>query len=252
MNPRLLADGFADVVSNGSLFIALPVAALAGLISFLSPCVLPLVPAYLSYVTGLTGVDLTEARRGRVFTGTLLFVLGFTVVFVSYGAAFGYVGNVLREQHWITIVLGALTILFGLAFMGFVPGLQREWRFHRKPAFGLVGAPLLGVLFGIGWTPCIGPTLGAVLNLSMNAASAGRGAWLGIAYCLGLGLPFVLAAVAFRRIAGAFGWVKRHYAWVARIGGGMLVILGILLVTGLWSDFANQLRVWGQSFGVGV
>ena len=174
-----LGDSFSDTVVNGSLLLALGVAAIAGLVSFLSPCVLPLVPGYLSYVTGLTGVDLASARRGRMLLGALLFVLGFTVVFVSYGVLFGGLGTLLlREQEWITRVLGVVTIVLGLVFMGYVPGLQREWRIYRVPTLGLVGAPLLGVLFAIGWVPCIGPTLGTILTLAVDQGSAARGAVL--------------------------------------------------------------------------
>ncbi|MEU1619025.1 cytochrome c biogenesis protein CcdA [Streptomyces sp. NPDC005722] len=239
---------------NGALLAAVPIALLGGLVSFFSPCVLPLVPGYLSYVTGVTGTDLAEARRGRMLAGASLFVLGFTAVFVSGGALFGNFGWTLQEHKAvITKVLGALTIVMGLAFMGLVGGItQREFRFHRRPTMGLVGAPLLGLLFGIGWTPCIGPTLAAVNTLAFNEASAGRGALLTAVYCLGLGLPFILAAVAFRRALGAFGWVKRHYVWVMRIGGGMLVAVGLLLVTGVWDHIVYQMQIWSSGFTPGI
>ncbi|MEU3962606.1 cytochrome c biogenesis protein CcdA [Streptomyces buecherae] len=243
-----------QTVLTGALLLALPVAVLGGLVSFFSPCVLPLVPGYMSYVTGVTGTDLGEARRGRMLAGASLFVLGFTAVFVSGGALFGNFGWEL-QQHKETIskVLGVVTILLGLSFMGVLRGFgQREFRFHQKPAVGLAGAPVLGVLFGIGWTPCLGPTLTAVNALAFNEASAGRGALLTAAYCLGLGLPFIAVAVAYRRALGAFGWVKRHYVWVMRIGGGMLIALGLLLVTGVWDRMMDDMRVWTSSFNVGI
>ncbi|MDH2391766.1 cytochrome c biogenesis protein CcdA [Streptomyces sp. HNM0663] len=243
-----------DTVVGGALLLALPIALLAGLISFFSPCVLPLVPGYLSYVTGVTGTDLAEARRGRMVAGASLFVLGFTAVFVSGGALFGYAGWTLQEhRETLTAVLGVLMVLMGVFFMGLMPWMtQREFRFHKRPAAGLVGAPLLGALFGIGWTPCVGPTLTAVNALAAEQGSAGRGALLSAAYCLGLGLPFVLAAVAFRKALGAFGWVKRHYAWVMRIGGGMMIATGLLLLTGAWDTMVQQMQVWSNGFTVGI
>lgn len=243
-----------ETVSSGALLLAIPIALLGGLVSFFSPCVLPLVPGYLSYVTGASGADLAEARRGRMVAGASLFVLGFTAVFVSGGALFGYFGLTLQEhKEIISQVLGGATIVMGLAFMGILGGLtQREFRFHHKPAMGLVGAPLLGVLFGVGWAPCVGPTLGAVQALAFNDASAGRGALLTVFYCVGLGLPFIVAAVAFRRVLGAFGWVKRHYVWVMRIGGGMLVAVGLLLLTGVWDDMVISMQSWSANFTPGV
>ncbi|MET7637110.1 cytochrome c biogenesis protein CcdA [Streptomyces sp. NPDC005438] len=248
------AIGPNETVLSGALLLAVPVAVLGGLVSFFSPCVLPLVPGYLSYVTGVSGTDLAEARRGRMVAGATLFVLGFTAVFVSGGALFGGFGAQLQEHRQvISRVLGALTILLGLAFMGVLSRFaSREFRFHRRPAMGLAGAPMLGVLFGIGWTPCIGPTLASVQTLAFNEASAARGALLTVAYCLGLGLPFVVAAVAFRRTLGAFDWVKRHYVWVMRIGGAMLVAVGVLLVTGAWDRIVYELQVWSSDFTVGV
>jgi cytochrome c-type biogenesis protein len=238
-----------DTITDGSLLVAVPLAVLAGLVSFLSPCVLPLVPGYLSYVTGLSGADLAEQHRGRLAVGALLFVGGFTVVFVTAGVLVGSAGAFLVEhERLLQRVLGGLTILLGLAFMGAVPWFQREFRMHRKPAIGLAGAPMLGVLFGLGWTPCIGPTLGAVLTLGVTEGSAGRGGVLAVAYSIGLGLPFVLTAVAFRRAMGAFGWVKQHYVWVMRFGGALLVVIGVLLVTGLWNELMVSLRIWAAGF----
>lgn len=243
-----------ETVLTGALLLALPVAVLGGLVSFFSPCVLPLVPGYMSYVTGITGTDLAEAKRGRMVAGASLFVLGFTAVFVSGGALFGNFGWTLQEhKETISKILGVVTIVMGLAFMGVLGGFgQREFRFHIKPTLGLAGAPLLGALFGVGWTPCLGPTLTAVNALAINEASAGRGALLTAAYCVGLGLPFVVVAVAYRRALGAFGWVKRHYVWVMRAGGGMLVVLGVLLLTGIWDTMMGSMQTWAQGFNVGI
>jgi cytochrome c-type biogenesis protein len=250
----VLAVDPSQTVFSGALLAAIPIAMFAGMISFFSPCVLPLVPGYLSYVTGVTGTDLAEARKGRMLGGSLLFVLGFSAVFVSGGALFGNFGNTLQaHREVLTRIFGALTIVLGLAFMGIVGGLtQREFRFHMRPTMGMAGAPLLGVLFGLGWTPCVGPTLGAVQSLAFQDASAVRGALLMVFYCLGLGVPFIVAAVAFRRTLGAFAWVKRHYAWVMRIGGGMLVAVGVLLVTGVWDHITYQMQIWSSSFTPGV
>ncbi|RZB18084.1 cytochrome c biogenesis protein CcdA [Streptomyces sp. F001] len=250
----LAAVGQNETVFSGALMLAIPIALLGGLVSFFSPCVLPLVPGYLSYVTGVGGTDLAEARRGRMAIGASLFVLGFTAVFVSGGALFGFFGQTLQEhQSTLSKVLGALMILMGVFFMGLMPWLtQREFRFHTRPTAGLVGAPLLGALFGIGWTPCIGPTLASVQALAINEASAGRGAILTIAYCLGLGLPFILAAVAFRKALGAFGWVKRHYVWVMRIGGTMMIATGVLLLTGAWDSLVQEMQTWSNGFTVGI
>ena len=244
-------SSFAGTVTDGPLLVALPVAALAGLVSFLSPCVLPLVPGYLSFVTGLTGADLAEQqeRKGRVVLGATLFVLGFSLVFVSEGALFGSFGGSLQaHQTAIDRVLGTVTVLLGLAFVGLIPGMQREVRIHALPRAGLVGAPLLGILFGVGWTPCIGPTLGAVLTLAYDQGTAGRGALLTVGYCLGLGIPFLLVAVGFRRSLSAMSAVKRHYALVTRLGGGLLVVIGLLLVSGLWEQLMVHLRVVVSGF----
>ncbi|MFF3751340.1 cytochrome c biogenesis CcdA family protein [Streptomyces sp. NPDC002018] len=249
-----MAAGLDETISSGALLIALPIALLAGLVSFFSPCVLPLVPGYLSYVTGVSGTDLADARRGRMAVGATLFVVGFTAVFVSGGALFGYFGSTLQgHREILSKVLGVLMVLMGVFFLGLMPWLtQREFRFHRRPVTGLAGAPLLGALFGIGWTPCLGPTISSVNALAFTEASAGRGAILTVAYCLGLGAPFVLAAVAFRKALGAFGWVKRHYVWVTRIGGAMMIATGLLLLTGAWDSIVQEMQGWSDGFTVGI
>ncbi|WP_179120185.1 cytochrome c biogenesis CcdA family protein [Streptomyces tsukubensis] len=253
----LLAAGVQtqnETVFNGALLLAVPIALFGGLVSFFSPCVLPLVPGYLSYVTGVTGTDLAEAKRGRMTAGAALFVLGFTAVFVSGGALFGGFGGTLQSHRDVlNKVLGSLTIVLGVFFMGGMAWLtRREFRIHKKPAAGLLGAPMLGVLFGVGWAPCIGPTLASVNALAFDQATAGRGALLTVVYCLGLGLPFIAAAIAFRKALGAFAWVKRHYVWVMRLGGAMLIVTGLLLVTGVWDHIVQSMQVWTNDFTPGI
>ena len=244
---------FHGTVLSGSLLLALPVAAVAGLVSFFSPCVVPLLPGYLSYATGLSGADLEDARRGRMVLGSALFVLGFSFVFVALGTLSGALGDWLfAYTRQISIVLGAVTILVGIGFLGLIPWLQRDVRVHRVPAVGLAAAPLLGVLFGLGWTPCIGPTLSAVQTLAFHEGTAGRGALLSVAYSLGLGIPFILAGLAFRRMLGAVAWVRSHQLWVMRLGGIMLIAVGVLLVTGAWDLLVGQLRGWVGGFEVPV
>jgi cytochrome c-type biogenesis protein len=239
-----MSEWLHDTAASGSLLLAIPVALLAGLVSFFSPCVIPLLPGYLSYATGLSGADLAQARRGRILAGAVLFVLGFAVVFVALGTLSGALGSwLVTWRRELTVVLGTFTILLGLDFAGVVPLLQRDWRVHRVPAVGLAAAPVLGFLFGVGWTPCIGPTLAAITTLSINEATAGRGALLSAVYALGLGLPFIAAGVAYRRALGAFGWVRRNQVWVMRAGGAMLVAVGVLLVTGWWDAAVTWLQL---------
>ncbi|MGN6251859.1 MAG: cytochrome c biogenesis CcdA family protein [Marmoricola sp.] len=245
MIPLDVGTWFHDTALQGSLVLAVPVALVAGLVSFFSPCVVPLLPGYLSYMTGLSGADLGSGRRGRMLAGALLFVLGFSVIFVLLGAATGAVGAWLfGNRRTFTIVLGALTILLGIAFLGALPMLQRDVRVHKVPAIGVAAAPLLGVLFGFGWTPCLGPTLAAILGLSAQEGSVSRGVALTLVYCLGLGIPFVVAALAYRRMMGAVRWVRRHQQWVTRLGGLMLVVVGLALVTGWWDVAVDQIRTW--------
>lgn len=253
MSAMAVGDWFASTAMSGSLLLAVPVALTAGLVSFFSPCVVPLLPGYLSYATGLSGADLESARRGRMVLGSLLFVLGFSAVFVALGTASGALGDWLFiYMREISVVLGVLTILVGIAFLGFIPFLQRDVRVHRVPAVGLAAAPLLGVLFGLGWTPCIGPTLSAVQFLALHEGTAGRGALLSAAFSIGLGIPFIIAALAFRRMLGAVRWVRLHQVWVTRAGGLMLIVVGVLLVTGIWDVWINDLRSWAGGFSVAV
>jgi cytochrome c-type biogenesis protein len=240
-----VADWFVDQVTSGTMLLAVPVAAAAGLVSFFSPCVVPLLPGYVSYATGLSGSDLETGRRGRLLAGSGLFVLGFSVWFVLVGTATGALGDwLVRYRQEISTALGVVTIAVGLVFMGVLPWLQRDMRVHRVPAVGLAAAPLLGLLFAIGWTPCLGPTLTAVNALAWSEGTAGRGAALMVAYSLGLGVPFLLLGLAYRRMLGAVAWVRRHQLWVTRAGGLMLVVVGVLLVTGLWDLWIAELRGW--------
>lgn len=229
------------------MLLAIPVALLAGLVSFLSPCVLPLVPGYLGYVSGLSGADLQDQRRGRMFAGIGLFVLGFSVVFVLIGAVFGQLGAWLMgpDAAWVTQVLGLVVILMGVVFLGAMSWFQSEAKIHAKPPAGLWGAPILGVTFGLGWAPCIGPTFSAVQLLAFSDGSnAAKGAFLTFIYCMGLGIPFLLIALGARRGVGALAFFRKHRRGLQYFGGGMLIALGILMVSGLWGTWVNELQLW--------
>ena len=250
----LAAGAFEHAVTDGPLLVAAGVAALVGLIGFLSPCVLPLVPGYLSYVAGLSGSggDGTHGQR-RMVSGALLFVLGFTAIFVAEGVLFGSLGAAIRD-HALAIerVLGVVTIVMGVVFLGGIGFLQREVRIHRLPRAGLVGAPLLGAAFGLAWAPCLTPTVGAVYALAFQQGTAGRGAVLMVSYCLGLGIPFVLVAMGFGWVAGALGFVRRHARVVSQVGGVLLIVMGLLLVTGTWNHWMDALRTSvGPGAGIG-
>ncbi|MFI1195906.1 cytochrome c biogenesis CcdA family protein [Micromonospora sp. NPDC020750] len=284
---------FHDVAQSGPLLLAIGAAALAGLVSFLSPCILPLVPGYLSYVTGLAGADLegrdapatppagtpgqaggnggsggggngggvavrertrergrtAAAVKGRVLAGTLLFIAGFTAVFTATAILFASVGRVfIQYERALEIGAGALVIVLGLAFVGVLPGLQREFRIHRLPAAGLLGAPVFGAVFALSWMPCTGPTLAAVLGMATPGGQTDRAVVLAVAYCLGLGIPFVVFGLAFHRLLGVFRAIRRNSRWVTRVGGVLLVLIGLALVTGGWTNFV----IWLQTtFGVG-
>jgi cytochrome c-type biogenesis protein len=237
---------FAETVMDGSMLMAAPIALLAGLVSFLSPCVLPLVPGYLGYVTGLTGADLQDQKRGRMFLGIVLFVLGFSAVFVLVGIVFSQVTIWLQgDGEWLTRVLGVVVIVLGIVFMGGFNRLQQDRRIHVQPQAGLWGAPVLGVTFGLGWAPCIGPTMAAVLAMSTaGSANPGKGAVLAFVYCLGLGIPFLLIALGLRRGLGAMAFFRKHRVAVMRFGGGLLIVLGLLMVSGLWTAWVVQLQTW--------
>ena len=237
-----MSGWFSDTAFSGSLVLAIPVALLAGLVSFLSPCVIPMLPGYLSYATGLSGEELArgDVRRSRMLIGSVLFVLGFSVVFVALGVATGSLATWLQEYSTtFDRVLGVLAIVMGLAFLGVIPWLQRDVRVHKIPAVGLAAAPVLGFLFGLGWTPCIGPTLGAIDTLAWNSGTATRGGVLLAFYSIGLGIPFILAAVLWRQALRALKVLRRHQQWVTRVGGLMLIVVGLALLTGWW-EWATQ------------
>jgi len=286
-----------NLVSSGPLLLAIPIAAAAGAVTFLSPCCLPLVPGYLSYITGMSGAGArggttggaTEASAdagggaataavvaeggsggvttatvraadtpgsaptGRAVAGTALFVLGFSAVFAVYGLAFGGLGHLLRAHNTgLTQVLGVITILLGLMFAGVFDRFTFAGRIFRpsaRPRAGLAGAPLLGVMFGFGWSPCIGPTLTAVLALSETSGTAARGAFLAFVYGLGLGIPFLIVAAAFQRAVNVLGFFRRNARLVSRIGGALLVVVGVLEVTGAWTSAIAWLHThWFGSY----
>lgn len=254
---------FAGVAANGPLILAIGASATAGLVSFLSPCVLPLVPVYLSYMTGLAGADLDAATESgnpqrarvvsRIVAGTLLFIAGFTAVFTLTSVIVAGIGrSLIWHARAVEIVIGALVIVLGLAFMGFIPGLQREFRLQKLPSAGLIGAPVLGAVFALSWVPCISPTLGAVLGLSLYGGQMSRAVTLAIAYCLGLGLPFLIFGLGFRKLLGVFRFIRRNSRWVTRAGGALLIIIGVALVTGGWNEFLDWLRATVGSGQVGI
>ncbi|MCG5443463.1 cytochrome c biogenesis protein CcdA [Micromonospora sp. NIE79] len=268
-----MGDTFRELALSGPLLLAIGAAALAGLVSFLSPCVLPLVPGYLSYVTGLAGADLEGRRpaadpapgsggvavkervarvgavKGRVLAGTLLFIGGFTVVFVATAILFASIGRVFFDyKRELQIGVGVLVIVAGLSYLGMIPALQREFRISRLPSAGLLGAPVFGAVFALSWVPCTGPTLGAVMGMATASGQSDRAVVLAVAYCLGLGIPFIVFGLGFERLLGVFRAVRRNSRWVTRVGGALLILIGLALVTGGWQSFV----IWLQTtVGVG-
>ena len=237
-----MTDFFVDQLFGGFLITAFPLALLAGLISFVSPCVLPLVPGYLAFAAGFS------KSRGKVLLGSTLFVLGFSALFISYGALFGELGSrVVANEEVITRVLGIFTILMGVIFLGAFP-LMPTLKPKVSTTGGLLGAPILGFLFGVGWTPCIGPTLAAVQTLSFQESSALRGAILSFAYCIGLGSPFILVGVFFDKSHRLRKFISRHGNYLTLIGGIFLILIGILQVSGLWADAMNSIRGFISDF----
>ncbi len=238
-----------ELITGGPLIVALGIAALAGLVSFLSPCVLPLVPGYLSYVTGLVGADLDDPRRGRVLAGVALFTAGFSAVFITISVLAAQAGRLLLQyDRVVQIAVGVLIIVLGVAFLGLIPGLQNEWRVHHLPRAGLLGAPVFGAVFALSWVPCLSPTLAAVLGLAGVGGNTGRAVVLALGYCIGIGLPFLIFGLGMRRLAGVVKAIRRNSRWVTRAGGVMLIAVGLALVTGAWADFVTWLRV---TVGVG-
>jgi cytochrome c-type biogenesis protein len=247
-----LAATVQTTVLHGSPLLAALFAFAAGLLSFFSPCVLPLVPGYVAFLGGAAGAQAQAPSRprhvSRTLSGAAAFVVGFSFVYVSLGTVFGSFGHALHaHQRTLAIVFGALTIVLGLFFGGWLPGasmLNREVRVHWLPRATVIGALILGVLFGVGWSPCIGPTLGAILALTTATpgATAWRGTLLASVYCLGLGLPFLLAAVATDSLVSVSRFVRRHSTWLLRVGGVMLIGIGVLEVTGSWATFVQWLQ----------
>lgn len=246
----------AETVFDGSMLLAVPIAMFAGFLSFASPCVLPLVPGYISYMTGLSHQELIDAEssirhRSRMLLGTAGFVAGFSLLFVSYGLAFGQAGTwFLRNERLVTVILGAFVIVMGASYLGWIPVAQQDFRPRVRLRDGVWTSPLLGLLFGLGWAPCVGPTLAAVQSLAFTEASAVRGAFLSVAYCIGLGLPFIVLALAYRKSLVATKWLRGHSRLLTRIGGAFLVVIGFAMVTGVWSEITAVLRQWASGIGV--
>jgi cytochrome c-type biogenesis protein len=247
----ILLESWVSTALTSSMLLAVPVAMLAGIVSFASPCVLPLLPGYLSYASGLGASQIATGKGSRrpLLLGTLGFVLGFSVVFVLTGALVGGVGSLLIEQQrLITVIVGLVIIVLGVMFMGWLP-MPRMWRPQFTPRVGVLASPVLGVVFGLTFTPCIGPALSVVLSLAFNEGSVTRGGVLAFAYALGLGLPFVLFAVAFTALAPRLDWLKRHQVLLQRVGGIIMVAVGLSMVIGWWDVLMGVVRQWVADFG---
>lgn len=260
--------GIENFVLSAPLLLTVPVALLAGLISFASPCILPLVPGYLAYIGGFTGETAAAARatggstttisaertgQGRLVLGVALFVLGFAAVFVLTGFVFGALGFwIIQWRDLITRIAGLVLIVLGLVFVGQFTFLQRTFKPRWRPITGLAGAPLLGVIFAVGWSPCTGPTLTAILSMSYSSGSAWQGAVLALFYALGLGVPFVLIALGLGWASGAVTFLRRHIRVINIVGGALLIVIGILMVTGVWNHWIIALAGVIPSFGTAI
>lgn len=241
-------DQLAGQVLNGPFVVAALVSVLAGLVSFVSPCILPLVPGYVAYAAGEVGSH-EDARRSRLVVGTLLFVAGFTVVFVAFGTAFGALGAWLAPRvEVVQMVAGVVMVVMGLVLAEVLPPLPGGWSLRWRPTSGIASAPVLGAVFAVGWAPCISPVLGAVLSLSVAGGSPLRGAALATMYCLGLGLPFVACAFAVGSGAMSSTWLKRHRLTIARCGAAVMVLVGVLLITGLWQSVLQAVQQVAGSY----
>lgn len=234
------------IATSGPLLLAAGVALLAGMVSFASPCVVPLVPGYVAYLAALVGADTQHenGKKAKVLGAVGLFILGFTLVFAAgVGSIVWLADTLFANQETLQRWGGVVLIAMSLVFVGFIPGLQRDVRFHKVPRMGLAGAPVLGAIFGLGWTPCIGPTLSGVLVIAASSGgTAARGFLLVLVYCLGLGIPFLLIALGARWTVRANGWLRRNARTIQLVGGGLLFVVGVLLVTGLWADLTNWLK----------
>ncbi|AKK04035.1 cytochrome c biogenesis CcdA family protein [Corynebacterium epidermidicanis] len=261
MNASEFGAQVAEVAASGPLLLAVLAAAMAGLVSFASPCVVPLVPGYMSYLASVVGTDL-ELREGeavvskqgrwRVVGAALLFVAGFTVIFVlATATVFGAISALTLNQEILQRVGGIVTVVMGLAFLGLIPALDRDTRLQPKRLSTWLGAPLLGGVFALGWTPCLGPTLAAIISVSAGTAgsTAARGVGLIVAYCFGLGLPFIIVALGSAKAMSAVGWLRRHSRTIQIIGGVTLIAVGLALASGGWALFINVVRQWTVNFG---
>ncbi|MEO6199916.1 MAG: cytochrome c biogenesis protein CcdA [Cryobacterium sp.] len=243
-----MGDPFGEIVFSGQLIVAIPIALLAGLVSFASPCILPLVPGYLAYIGGFTDGRTSTGpgdRRGRnrLLAGVALFILGFTLVFVLTGVVFGAAGFWLNQyRDLVTRIAGAVVILLGLVFVGQFGAMQRQVKSSWRPRMGLAGAPVLGAVFAIGWTPCTGPTLTAINSLSLGTGSPWQGGLLALFYALGLGIPFLLIALGLSWATGAVAFLKRHTRVINLVGGALLILIGVLMVSGLWNAWLLDLQ----------
>ena len=257
-----MGEAFSEVVATGPLLLGMLAAALAGLVSFASPCVVPLVPGYMSYLTSVVGGEMTvdqdgvrvKSRRWAVAGAAGLFVAGFTVVFLLASVSvFGAISLITLNAEVLMRVGGVITIAMGVVFLGAVPALQQDRRLQPRRWANVLGAPLLGGVFALGWTPCLGPTLAAIMSVSVGTEgmTAARGVLLVVAYCLGLGLPFVVALGSAQAVRSV-EFLRRHSHTIKVIGGVLMILVGVLLVTGAWNVFVGWIRQWTLQYGATV